>query len=113
MGASLNPKRFAFVAMKSLAKHGHPVVAIGASTGAVEGISIYTKPIAVKGIDTVTLYLSAERQKDYIQYIIALHPKRIIFNPGSENPVLRIQAEAAGIEVLYACTLNLLKQELY
>ncbi|TNE56910.1 MAG: CoA-binding protein, partial [Bacteroidetes bacterium] len=59
-------------------------------------------------VDTVTLYVGPQRQVPYYEYILSLHPKRIIFNPGTENPELEALAEAQGIEVVEGCTLVML-----
>jgi hypothetical protein len=37
-----------------------------------------------------------------------LQPKRVIFNPGTENPALMQQLAADGMEVEEACTLVML-----
>jgi hypothetical protein len=65
---------------------GHSVLAIGQNSGEVAGVKIQTKAIPLKNIDTITLYLNPLRQRDYYNYIIEARPKRVIFNPGTENP---------------------------
>jgi predicted CoA-binding protein len=108
LGASENPERYANKAILSLAKHGHEVVGIGAKKGMVQGVEIFSESIDFKDIDTITIYLSVSNQEKYYDYIFSLKPRRIIFNPGAENPVLADLARKKGIEVLEACTLVLL-----
>ena len=113
LGATTKPDRYAFKAIHSLVEKGHSVLAIGQNTGDVAGVKIYTKQIPLKNIDTVTLYLNPLRQRDYYNYIIETQPKRVIFNPGTENPELEELAEANGIECTEACTLVLLSTGQY
>ncbi|MBS1603958.1 MAG: CoA-binding protein [Bacteroidetes bacterium] len=108
LGASDNPARYSNLAMKRLQSHGHPVVAIGRKPVKANDISIETDRKQYTDIDTVTLYLNPAHQKEYYDYILSLHPKRIIFNPGAENPELERLARANGIQPLEACTLVLL-----
>ncbi len=108
LGASENPSRFSYKAINSLRRHGHEVVAIGNRKGQVLDVPIGTEQEALEGIDTVTLYLNPTNQQPYIDYILSLKPKRIIFNPGTENIQLEALAEEAGIEPMQACTLVML-----
>jgi uncharacterized protein len=108
LGASQNPQRYSYLALQRLAAHQHPVVALGAKKGQVGETIIETEKKAFDDIDTVTMYLNPLRQKEYYDYILSLHPKRIIFNPGSENDELAEFAEEKGIKVMEACTLVLL-----
>ena len=113
LGASDNPQRYSYLAMSRLRSKGHPVVAIGRKQVKVGDVEIGTGKKDFPGVDTVTLYLSPARQKEYYDYILSLHPKRIIFNPGAENPELVLLAQAQGIEPLEACTLVLLSTGQY
>ena len=108
MGASENPGRYSFLAIKSLLTHNHSVAAIGKKTGSVHGIPITTDKQPFTDIDTVTLYLNPLHQKQYYDYLLSLNPKRIIFNPGSENNEFASLAKNNGIQVMEACTLVLL-----
>lgn len=108
IGASTNPQRFSYLAIKSLVKHNVDVVAIGLKSGEVDGISISVDRPLYDNIHTITLYLNAERQREYLDYIVALKPKRIIFNPGTENGELLKLARANGIEPIFDCTLVML-----
>jgi len=108
IGASLNPQRISHEAVIKLNRKGHEVIAIGLREGEIDGIKIQKGKPEIKNVDTVTLYLNAKRQEEMIDYILGLHPKRIIFNPGAENPELMTKAASQGIEVEEACTLTLL-----
>lgn len=113
IGASSKPDRYAFKAITNLVDKGHSVIAIGQNTGEVAGIKIQTKAIPVKNIDTVTLYINAARQRDYYNYIIEIQPKRVIFNPGTENPEFYQLLSLNNIPVEVACTLVLLATNQY
>ncbi|TCJ13358.1 CoA-binding protein [Flaviaesturariibacter flavus] len=113
LGASDNPSRYSYLAIRRLAAHQYPVVAIGRKTGEVSGVPIATEAAPVEGIDTVTLYLNPQNQKPYYEYILGLKPRRIIFNPGTENDELIEKAESAGIEPVIACTLVMLSTGQY
>jgi len=108
LGASENPSRYSNMAMKKLALYGHSVVAIGNRKGAVNGVEISTEKADINDVDTVTLYLNPTNQQPYTDYILGLHPKRIIFNPGTENDALIKAAEEQGIEPVIGCTLVML-----
>lgn len=113
LGASENPDRYSYLAVERLLAHSHPVVAIGNREGKIKSVQIFKRPVPTDDVDTVTLYLRASNQKPYYDYILSLHPKRIIFNPGTENPELEALAKANGIEPVIACTLVLLSTEQY
>ena len=108
LGASADPERYSYLALTRLQQNGHPVVAIGKNKSTVNGVEIGTEKSPVNGIDTVTLYLNPINQKEYYNYIVSLKPRRIIFNPGTENSELEALAKANGIEPVQACTLVLL-----
>ncbi|MDX1941030.1 MAG: CoA-binding protein [Saprospiraceae bacterium] len=108
LGASPNPARYSYAAVRQLTRFGHEVIAIGNREGTIEGISILKGQPSLGNVDTVTLYLNAENQKQYYDYILNLQPKRIIFNPGAENLELARLAREKGIEILPACTLVML-----
>ena len=113
LGASENPSRYSYLAVRKLTAHGHPVVAVGRKKGAVAGIDISTEPVEEEGVDTITLYLNPTNQQPYYDYILGLKPRRIIFNPGTENDELVEKAEAAGIEPVMGCTLVMLSTGQY
>jgi predicted CoA-binding protein len=108
IGASENPVRYSNLAIRRLKDHGHEVVALGLKEGEVAGVKIEKTRQAFPDINTITLYLNPSRQKELYDYILSLNPKRIIFNPGTENPELEQKAQAKGIETVEACTLVML-----
>lgn len=113
LGATTKPDRYAFKAINMLVDKGHSVLAIGQNAGEVAGIKIHTKIIPLKNIDTVTLYLNPVRQRDYYNYIIETKPKRVLFNPGTENPEFYQLLQSNGVKVEIACTLVLLTTNQY
>lgn len=108
LGASENPGRYSNMAVKRLRTHGHEVVAIGKREGRIGDVLIQKEQTDEQDVDTVTLYLNPSHQQQYEDYILKLHPRRIIFNPGAENEVLAQKAKQQGIEPVEACTLVLL-----
>ena len=113
LGASANPSRYSNLAINRLRSHNHPVVAIGKRDGKVGDTTVETMTREIDGLDTITLYLNPGNQKQYYNYILGLHPKRIIFNPGTENDELATMAREQGIEPVEACTLVLLSTGQY
>ena len=115
LGASNNPERYSYLAVHSLLQAGIPVLALGGRAGTVEGITIHLQweELPADPIDTITLYLGADRQRPYYDRILSARPRRIIFNPGTENPEFSQLAQAAGIETMEACTLVMLRARLY
>ena len=108
LGASDNPERYSYLAVNRLRVKGHPVAAIGIKKVKVADVDIDTEKKPYPDIDTVSLYLNPQNQKEYYDYILSLHPKRVIFNPGAENKELYDLAKSNGIEPMEACTLVLL-----
>jgi predicted CoA-binding protein len=113
LGASENPARYSYLAMKRLQSHQHPVVAVGKKQAMVNGVAIESEKIHWDGVDTITLYLNPANQKQYYDYIISLKPKRIIFNPGTENEELYELARKNNIQCIEACTLVMLSTGQY
>ncbi len=113
LGASSNPERYSYLAINRLRNLNHPVFGIGKRPGKVSDVQIDTRQQPLEDVDTITLYLSAANQKPYYHYILSLHPKRIIFNPGAENDELYDLAEENGIQPIEACTLVLLSTGQY
>jgi len=113
LGASDNPSRYSYLAIQRLRSYDHPVVAIGRKKGMSGQQEIITDHPVMNDVDTVTLYLNPNNQKPYYDYILSLHPKRIIFNPGTENDELIEMAKAKGIQPLEACTLVMLSTGQY
>lgn len=108
LGASQNPSRYSYLAVRKLVNHNHPVVAIGKRKGNVGDVAIETDHLPITDVDTITLYLNPKNQQEYYDYILSLQPKRIIFNPGTENDELMDAAKEAGIEPVLGCTLVML-----
>lgn len=113
LGATSKPEKYAFKAISLLVEKGHAVIAIGQNAGEVAGVKIKTQAIPLKNIDTITLYLNPARQRDYYNYIVEAKPKRVIFNPGTENPELYQLLALNGIQKEVACTLVLLTTNQY
>lgn len=113
LGASTKEERYSNKAIRFLVEKGHSVLAIGQKGGEVAGVKIHTKTIPIKSVDTVTLYLNPTRQREYYNYIIEAKPKRVVFNPGTENPELYQLLELNDIKVEVACTLVLLRTNQY
>lgn len=113
LGASLDPQRYSYLAIQRLTGAGHPVVAIGKTEGQVAGVPIITKKIIGEDIHTVTLYLNPINQREYYDYILALRPQRVIFNPGTENPELYQLLASQDLAYIEACTLVLLSLNEY
>lgn len=111
VGATPNQSRYAYLAAKMLTEYGHEIVPLGIRQGEVFGkeiIDIRKKP-SITAVDTITVYLSPVHQGEWMDYLLKLKPKRIIFNPGTENEVFEQAAEEIGIEAIEACTLVMLR----
>ncbi len=113
LGASPNPLRFSNKMVKSLLRHGFEAVPLGIRKGEITGVSILTGKPDLKDIHTISLYLSAKRQKEYYDYILSLEPERIIFNPGTHNQELIKIAEENDIEVITDCALIMIAKGIY
>ena len=108
IGASDNSNRYSYIAANRLVAHGHEVVPIGIKKGRVAGLDIITEHPALEQVDTITMYINLQRQPAYYDYILSLHPKRVIFNPGTENDELEEMLQQQGIQTMEACTLVML-----
>ena len=113
LGASSNPARYSYLAIQRLRAHNHPVVAIGRRVGQVADVDISKEHPQENDVDTITLYLNPQNQVEYYDYILNLHPKRIIFNPGTENDDLIQKAKENNIKPVIACTLVMLSTGQY
>jgi predicted CoA-binding protein len=115
IGASNNPSRYAFIAAGMLDDYKHEFIPVGIKKGEVLGrqiLDITTKP-AIPDVDTVTLYMGPQHQQAYYEYILSLKPRRVIFNPGTENSEFEKLVEESGSKALEACTLVLLRTGQY
>jgi predicted CoA-binding protein len=108
IGASVNPSRYAYIAAQKLQAHGHPIFLLGRRKGFLLGEEIHVDKVALDEIDTVTLYINSSHQPEYYDYIISLKPKRVIFNPGTENVDFENILRSKNIIPVEACTLVLL-----
>jgi len=113
IGATANTERYAFKAAQMLTNHGHEIVPVGIHKGQVFGRKIVNSKEVQKDIDTITLYVSPANQKEWYSYIIDTMPRRIIFNPGTENQELATLANNNGIATEQSCTLVLLSTHQY
>ena len=113
IGASTNPERYSYKAIERLKAKQHNVIALGLKAGEVHGETIHTQQQSWSEIDTVTLYVGPAHQDHYIDYVVGLNPRRVLFNPGTENPVFEKRLIAEGILTERACTLVLLSTNQY
>ncbi|MBK8500288.1 MAG: CoA-binding protein [Flavobacteriales bacterium] len=113
LGASPNPSRYSHLAVLRLRAAGHGVIAIGRREGQIADIAIRTTLPDDIHVDTVTLYLSPANQRMWVDAVMALRPRRVIFNPGAEDPDFAEQLRSIGIEALDACTLVMLSTGAY
>jgi len=108
LGASPNPDRFSYKAVRKLARDNHEVIAIGKRTGMIGEIPVITTQPEISGVHTVTMYLAPYHQGEIFDYVLSLRPKRVIFNPGTESPEFDEFLESYNIEVVHDCTLVML-----
>jgi len=113
LGASLNVDRYSNMAVKKLLLNNVYVRALGLRTGLIDKVFIEKDFVKFKNIHTVTLYLNSVRQRDYYDYVISLNPKRVIFNPGTENEEFYLLLKNESIDYIEACTLVLLSTNQY
>lgn len=113
IGATTNPARYSYLVAHKLVRKGYEIVNVGIKVGKVAGVPIENLSTVHTDIDTITLYLKAENQKQYYDYIVATKPRRLIFNPGAENIELKELAEQNGIQCIEACTLVLINTGQY
>lgn len=113
VGASKNPERYSYKAIRSLISNGYPVLAYGLRNEYVDGIAIQTDLDFKEAIHTITMYVGPDRQSEIIPKLLKLKPQRIIFNPGTENPIFIEKAIQQGIKTELVCTLVLLSTGQY
>lgn len=113
LGASSNPLRHVYTVLHRLAALDLEVFAFGNRPGDVAGIPIETQARPLDNVDTITLYLNPKRQQEYYEYILSLNPRRVIFNPGTENPELYKKLADQGIPYDISCTYTLLLTDQY
>ena len=113
IGASSKPNRFSNIAIRNLVMHNHPVIAIGLREGEAHGVRILKPFPEVKDIHTVTMYIGPQNQPAYYDYILQVNPRRVIFNPGTENDELEKMLRESAVEVIEGCTLIMLSNGTY
>jgi len=113
LGASPNPVRFSYKAVKSLMRHDQEVVPVGFREGLIEEIPILVGQPHIENVHTVSIYIGSSRQTEYYDYILSLNPKRVIFNPGTVNPELMGRLQREGIEPVSGCMLVMLNEDKY
>ncbi len=115
IGASTNPGRYAYIAANLLDDYGHEVVPVGIKKGELVGkkiLNLREEP-AIDNVDTVTIYVGPQHQPEWYDYLLGLQPKRIIFNPGTENAEFEKMARDKDIETVHGCTLVMLRASQY
>tara|TARA_Y100000992_G_scaffold170192_2_gene114392 strand:- start:254 stop:625 length:372 start_codon:yes stop_codon:yes gene_type:complete len=113
LGASLNPERYSFKATKKLIEKKIKVFLVGRNKGQINGININNKFPLDREIHTISIYLNPSAQEEYVESILSLRPKRVIFNPGTENSNLSNLLSLKEIECENSCTLILLSTNQY
>jgi len=113
LGASLKTDRYSNFAIHSLTDKKYETVGVGLKEGVIEGVTIFKGKPKLDNIHTITLYLNPKRQEEYYDYIVSLHPKRVIFNPGTKNKELQLLLENNNIDYEDSCTLVLLSTGQY
>jgi len=113
IGATENPDRYANRAAHSLLRHGHEIELVGLRSGQIDGHPIQTGQPDLSDVDTVTMYVGPQNQPILYDYIKSLRPRRVIFNPGTENPDFERQLRTEGIEPIEGCTLVMLSVGTY
>ena len=109
LGASNNPSRYSYKAQRKLKEHGHTIYPVSLHDDKIQGVTSYSSLRDIdQTIDTVTVYINPAHLELVVDDILVLHPRRVIFNPGSESETEIKRLEAAGINVEAACTLVLL-----
>ncbi len=108
LGASPNPARYSFKAVKSLLRYGYEAVAVGFRPGVIYDTFIQRGTPEIDNVHTIALYIGPDRQEEFHDYILSLHPSRIIFNPGTINEPFMEELRELGIEVVEGCTLVML-----
>lgn len=106
LGASPNPVRHSYKAVKSLIRRNKEVVPVGFRKGKISGVEILTDQPEIEDVTTVLLYMGAKRQPEFFDYILnKIQPRKIVFNPGTENPEFEEMAKMEDIEVIVGCAL--------
>ncbi len=113
LGATDNPDRYSCKAVKALLRNDYEVVALGFRAGTIKETEILTGMPHVENVDTVLIYMGVKKQKEFYEYIQSLKPRRVIFNPGAENPELQDILKSQGIEIVKDCALIMINTDAY
>ncbi len=113
LGATDNPDRYSCKAVKALLRNDYEVVPVGLRAGTIKETEILTGMPQVENVDTVLIYMGIKKQKDYYEYIQNLKPRRVVFNPGAENPELQDLLKDQGIEIVKDCALIMINTDAY
>ena len=108
LGATAETNRYAYLAAQRLKSHGHEFIPVGRKKGEVLGQTIINDRPVFENVDTIALYINPQNQLNEYKYILSLNPKRVIFNPGTENEELEEILVKNGIEPVIGCTLVML-----
>ena len=111
LGAAENPDKFSCKAVKSLYRNGFEVVAVGFKPGFIKETEILTGMPEIEDIDTILLYIGKSKQNEFYDYVAGLNPRRVIFNPGTENPEFQDMLKEKGIEVVKDCALIMINTD--
>lgn len=109
LGASDDKDRYSYMAFSLLKSLGHESIAIHPRIKEIDGTQVYCDLQSAPRAHTLTLYVNPELQNKMQEAILSYAPKRVIFNPGTENQSLKEKLEKLGIETVEACTLVMLK----
>lgn len=110
LGASQKRDRYSFQAFQMLKSYGYEPIPVSPKLENLEGMPAFHSLSEIQiPVDTLTMYVGPGISNKLKKEILELQPKRVIFNPGSENPDLEMALEEAGIHVVEACTLVLLR----
>jgi len=112
IGASPNPKKYSYNAVRKLLLQRNEVIPIGSRGGMIGTCPIITDKPVIENIDLIILYINIKKQQEYYDYILQLKPKKLLFNPGTENPELVRIAYENHIDILYDCALTLIDARL-
>ncbi|MGB0712941.1 MAG: CoA-binding protein [Gammaproteobacteria bacterium] len=110
LGASPKPWRYAHKAMTLLREYGYPVLPVHPIHRQIDDHPVHpTLAHITQPIDTLTLYVGAQRLGAVIEDIVRARPGRVLFNPGTENTVLEKRLLCADIPFVHGCTLVMLR----
>jgi hypothetical protein len=109
LGASPKEDRYANKALHRLAEKGHEAIGVNPAVPDLGDFPCVAQvPDLPQGVDTASVYLGKARSDELADQILSYGFRRVVFNPGAENPELQRRLDEAGVETLEACTLVLL-----